>query len=348
MGIGSGAFRRCREALLNVTYCNNGTYPDSNVVVTVTLLDSISLDSTNMAYTSLGGNSYAFSVGHLMPGQCGNIALYVGIGCDSAGTVYCVSASIDGDYPADCNAYNNFDSDCNTLLAPFDPNEKWVASQNFAQNGYVFADNIDNDDELVYKVHFQNVGTDMAQNVEIRDTLDAALLPETLEPIAGSAPFNYAVVGNRVWFRFENINLPDSNNNEPGSHGFVKFRIQQRPGNLLGTVIRNHASIYFDFEAPVVTNETVNTIPLASAVYAGMKDVVSVYPNPGHDHLIVQRSVDQDMTFVLYDIAGKEMRRVELSELRTAVSTSDLGAGVYLYRLVSNGQMLEAGKWMKQ
>ncbi len=348
VGIGAGAFRRCRESLLSVTYCNNGTYPDSNVVVTVTLLDSISLDSSSMAYTSLGSNNYSFSVGTLMPGQCGNISLYVGIGCDTAGTVYCVSASIDGDYPVDCNNYNNTDTDCHSLLAPCDPNEKLVASQNFAQNGFVATDDIDNNDELVYMIHFQNVGTDMAQNVELRDTLDGALLPESLEPIAGSAPFNYAVVGNRVWFRFENINLPDSNNNEPGSHGFVKFRIQQRPGNLLGTVIHNQASIYFDFELPVVTNQTTNTIPLASAVHAGMKDVISVYPNPGHDQLIVQRSVEQDMTFVLYDIAGKEMRRVELSGLRTVVSTSDLGAGVYLYRLVSNGQMLEAGKWMKQ
>jgi hypothetical protein len=54
------------------------------------------------------------------------------------------------------------------------------------------------------------------------------------------------------------------------------------------------------------------------------------------------------MDFVMYDLAGKEVRRANLTGLRTAVNTTDLNAGVYLYRLESNGQLLEAGKWMKQ
>ncbi len=348
VSIGSAGLRRCRQSLIGVTYCNNGTYPDSNVVVTVVLNDSITIDSANMAYTTIGLNTYAFSVGNLMPGQCGNINLHCAIGCDTAGTVYCFSASIAGTYALDCNNYNNSDNDCQSLLAPLDPNEKTVAAQDFLTHGYVRADNIDNDDELVYMVHFQNVGTAMSQDVVIRDTLDPSLSPESIQPGAASALYNYAVVGNVVIFRFENINLPDSNNNEPGSHGFVKFSIQQRPGNMLGTVIRNQASIYFDFEAPVVTNQTVNTIPLASAVHVGLQDVAQVYPNPGKDQLIVQRTVDRTLTFVMYDIAGKEMRRVELSGVRTVVPTADLEAGVYLYRLVADGQMLEAGKWMKQ
>ena len=99
-----------------------------------------------------------------------------------------------------------------------------------------------------------------------------------------------------------------------------------------GTVIQNDAAIYFDFEAPVFTNQTINTIPLNSAVNIGMQDVAQIYPNPGKDQLIVQRMIDQEIEFVLYDLAGKEVRRATLNSMRTSVNTADLNAGVYLYR----------------
>jgi uncharacterized repeat protein (TIGR01451 family) len=243
---------------------------------------------------------------------------------------------------------NNNDTDCQALLAPLDPNVKLVAAQDFSHLGYVETDEIDDNDDLTYMIHFQNVGTIAAQDIVIRDTLDAGLLPSTLRPGAASALYNYVVMGNEILFRFANINLPDSNTNEPASHGFVKFTVSQAPGHLPGTVIHNQASIYFDFESPVVTNQTVNTIPLASGIHAGLQDVATIYPNPGHEQLIVQRRVDQNMTFVLYDLAGKELRRVAISGMRTVVPTTDLPAGIYLYRLEAEGTMLEAGKWMKQ
>ena len=182
----------------------------------------------------------------------------------------------------------------------------------------------------------------------IRDTLDDAHLRlESLQPGAASAPYNYVLIGNVVIFRFENIMLPAATVNEPGSHGFVKFSIHQQPNHVPGTVIHNDAAIYFDFEAPVFTNQTTNTIPLSSAVTIGLQDAAQVYPNPGKDQLIVQRLIDTEMTFVMVDLTGKEVRRTTLSGLRTTVATADLNAGVYLYRLESNGQLLEAGKWMK-
>jgi uncharacterized repeat protein (TIGR01451 family) len=348
VSIGAANFRRCFATNIYVTYCNNGSHPDSNVVVTVTLLDSISLDSASMPYTALGSNVYSFAVGALVPGQCGNIVLHTTLGCDTAGTVYCVSADIAGTFPTECNSYNNADNDCHALVAPLDPNDKTVAAQDFSTRGYVFADNIDDNDELSYMIRFQNVGTIWAQDVVIRDTIDAALVPSSIRAGAASAPYNYVVMGNVVLFRFENINLPDSNSNEPGSHGFVKFSIQQRPGNPLGTVISNQASIYFDFEAPVVTNQTINTIPLASSAVDGLPARVQIYPNPGQDLLTVSRQGDEEMTFVLYDLAGKELRRVALLGEHTRLSTGDLSAGIYLYRLESVGRLLDAGKWMKQ
>ncbi|MCI4667866.1 MAG: T9SS type A sorting domain-containing protein, partial [Bacteroidia bacterium] len=63
-----------------------------------------------------------------------------------------------------------------------------------------------------------------------------------------------------VRFRFDPIFLPDSTTDLEGSNGFVKFGIQMMPGLPLGSTIENKAAIYFDFNAPIITNTVVHTL----------------------------------------------------------------------------------------
>jgi hypothetical protein len=65
-------------------------------------------------------------------------------------------------------------------------------------------------------------------------------------------------------FYFPNILLPDSNINEPRSHGFVGFRIRPHLPLLPGDEITNIANIYFDFNPPVITEPSVLTVPVPS------------------------------------------------------------------------------------
>jgi uncharacterized repeat protein (TIGR01451 family) len=262
VGLGSSFMRRCDSARINVSYCNNGSLADANTVVEVVLHDSLTPFASTIPYTITGLNTYSFAVGLLNPGQCGSLAIDCILGCDSAGTIYALTGTISGSQPVDCNLFNNTDIAYETVGAPFDPNSKRVAAQSFSTRGYVDSDIIDDNDTLTYRIDFQNVGTAYAEDVVIRDTLDIAHLDiNSFQALGASANYNYIIIGNEVLFRFENINLPDSNTNEPNSHGFVKYRIRQNPGNQPCTVIRNNASIYFDQEAPIVTNSTTNTIP---------------------------------------------------------------------------------------
>ena len=61
-------------------------------------------------------------------------------------------------------------------------------------------------------------------------------------------------------FKFDNVLLPDSNINEPLSHGLVHYRI--KPNTLVTPVdsIGNQAYIYFDFNESVATNKAVTII----------------------------------------------------------------------------------------
>jgi len=61
-------------------------------------------------------------------------------------------------------------------------------------------------------------------------------------------------------FRFDDINLPDSTNDEPNSHGFVTFEISPKENLPSGTEIVNSAGIYFDFNEVIYTNEVLNTL----------------------------------------------------------------------------------------
>lgn len=265
VGLGSSFMRRCDSARINVSYCNNGSLADANTVVEVVLHDSLTPFASTIPYTITGVNTYSFAVGLVNPGQCGTIVIDCILGCDSAGTIYALTGTISGSQPVDCNLFNNTDIAYETVGAPFDPNSKRVGAQSFSTRGFVDSDIIDDNDTLTYRIDFQNVGTAYAEDVVIRDTLDVAHLDiNSFQALGASANYNYIIIGNEVLFRFENINLPDSNTNEPNSHGFVKYRIHQNTGNQPCTVIRNNASIYFDQEPAIVTNSTTNTIPALS------------------------------------------------------------------------------------
>ncbi len=150
----------------------------------------------------------------------------------------------------------NFETVCQFVTGSFDPNDKAVRPIGLTSMHY-----IDDTDELEYVIRFQNTGTDTAFTVVIRDTISPFLDLATLVSGASSHSYTFTIYGQGIaeW-TFSNILLPDSNINEPLSHGFVKYKIKQIPGNAQGTSITNSADIYFDFNEPVITNTTENIV----------------------------------------------------------------------------------------
>ncbi|MBL7900148.1 MAG: T9SS type A sorting domain-containing protein, partial [Crocinitomicaceae bacterium] len=142
------------------------------------------------------------------------------------------------------------------LWCSYDPNDKAVTPQGIGSSGYILANQ-----DLEYLVRFQNTGNYFATDVIITDQLDPDLDWYSIEPIASSHPMTVHIdPGGEAVFEFKNIMLPDSNSNEPESHGFVKYRIKQKPDLPPGTQFTNSASIFFDLNEPVITNGVLNTI----------------------------------------------------------------------------------------
>jgi uncharacterized repeat protein (TIGR01451 family) len=154
---------------------------------------------------------------------------------------------------------------CMPILDSYDPNDKSALPA-----GITASKIIRKEDVLEYTIRFQNTGNDVAYTVIIEDELSEYLDLSTLRTGASSHPCSWKIGGEgkaKLTWTFNNILLPDSTTNEPGSHGFVQFSIAQMKDNALGTTITNKAQIYFDYNSPIVTNmviQTVGVLPVAT------------------------------------------------------------------------------------
>ncbi len=158
------------------------------------------------------------------------------------------------------------------IIAAYDPNGKAENNAGKISTGYITDGNY-----LTYIIRFQNTGTDTALNVVITDTLSDKLDWNTLQMIGASHPYNFAIEnGNKLTWNFNNINLPDSIINEPASHGYISYRIKPNNNLVAGDSIPNTASIYFDFNIAVPTNnaftivENNSTLPLHLLNFSGV------------------------------------------------------------------------------
>lgn len=347
--VGTSGLTTCQHEMGGIAYGNQGTVPDSNVTITLTLDDSLTLDSAGIPFTQVG-NTYTFNVGNLNPGQAGSIPLYFTVGCDSIGTVYCMNTSITGTAGvAECDSTNNQDTLCQPLTGAYDPNDKRVASQDFTTNGWVSDEDITATDQLSYMIRFQNTGNDTAYSVRIMDTLAPGLNSASVIPGASSHFYQIVVIGDVVIFEFPDILLVDSLTNPLGSQGFVQFSVKQTPGNPIGTVIENEASIFFDQNAPIITGLATVTIPVTVGLSTAFDNEIVFYPNPGTDQLKIDWKDGQgEMSISLRNLLGQEVLSTTSQQPQATLATNRLPRGSYLLEVRSGNQIIGKGLWIKE
>lgn len=244
------------QKFYGIVYQNKGTIAVNGTVI-FTLPPQLGyLDSSPGGVYNAGNRTVTWNLASLPAGLLGWLWVKAQIPATvPLGTALTSSVLINpvaGDvFPAD-----NSDSETQIVRGSFDPNDKEVSPVGVGSTGL-----ITREDTLTYQIHFQNVGTDTAFNIVVRDLLDEDLDLSTLQIGASSHPFTFGIVDPRelVW-TFTNIRLPDSTTNEAASHGFVKFTVKPKANAPAGAMIQNSAAIYFDFNAPVITNVVQNQI----------------------------------------------------------------------------------------
>jgi hypothetical protein len=88
--------------------------------------------------------------------------------------------------------------------------------------------------------------------------------------------------------------------------------------------------------------ETEDIILTASPYYA------TVYPNPAQNIAYLEYDLADQAEFVLYDITGKEIQKIRLTDAEGTVTLplENLSQGVYLYRILLDKEILTTGKLM--
>lgn len=238
---------------------------------------------------------------------------------------------------------------CTENIGSFDPNDKQAFPKGVGEAHYV-----EPGQELEYLIRFQNTGTDTAFTVVIVDTLSASLDPVTLQTGASSHPCIWQLRNDGVLsISFNHIALPDSTTNEPASHGFVSFRIRQREGLELPTVITNKAAIYFDLNEPVITNEVWHTID-TNFLEVVTKDwevfkptpQVQLSPNPlrAGSPFQIGGALPENCLLILYNNTGRQMAALRVQAGGVATMPTSIPSGWYLLELRSENKIVGRGK----
>ncbi len=228
---------------------------------------------------------------------------------------------------ADAVPANNIASITTTVTGAYDPNDKTAATSSGWSDELYY---IDADEWIDYTIRFQNTGTDTAFNIVITDTVPPEL--DLGSFIEGTASHPYALSirdGNVLRWAFYNIQLPDSNVNEPRSHGFVSFRIKPRLPLAPATEIENIANIFFDFNPPVITGPSVLTAEFSTGVDVRETGRISLAPVPASDELIVASGMAIGLVRVL-STDGREVMRMNARSPRARIDLNGLKSGAYL------------------
>lgn len=227
---------------------------------------------------------------------------------------------------------NNYYTANEFVVGAFDPNDISVSPPGIGVPGYIG----NSDSLLTYTVRFQNTGNYPATNVVVKILSDSDLDLNSLEYLGGTFPAQIEVsASGEITVSFIGIFLPDSIMNEAESHGSFAFRVKQKPGLIPGTPISLFADIYFDFNTPVTTNTTLNTITGVSAIHSNTNSI-TVYPVPASDQLNVKMEKNLNAGYAeVCDIAGRILQTIALApgETEFKVDVSGLPSGLYMLNI---------------
>jgi hypothetical protein len=256
----------------------------------------------------------------------------------------------------DADRFREVDCQENILPSTFDAQVKRGYPK-----GYNDSLKVANTTDFKYHIKFQNVGTDTAIRLVIRDTISSFLDPTTVRIGSSSHDVDFEVYGDGILkFTFNNIMLPDSSTDEEGSHGFVKYRISQKPDNPDGTAILSSAAVYFDYQIPQATNDLQNYVcgpEWTSFIITSDHEVfipetvINVYPNPISQFATFElEGVDllTPFDFKIYDVSGRLVRSEQFNSTTFQVDRGNLPSGTFFYEISSEGQLISTGKIITQ
>ena len=295
-------------------------------VLTVSLDNTYSYSSASKAPKSINGKTLTFDVDSMESGRTQTITVYAILSTTSTlGSTISSSANLSTTKPDDNIINNNFTL-TSTVVGSFDPNDIEVFPKGTGPKG-IIADTT----KLDYTIRFQNLGTDTAFTVVVKNKLPNGVDFNQFKMVGASHNYQLSMQGtDTIVWTFNKILLPDNKKNEPKSHGFIRYKINQKSKNASGTEIRNEAKVYFDFNAAIATNQVLNTVnPITTGFeFADALSGFQLYPNPTEGILNIVSPIAGKL--VLSNILGQSVYQSQI-EKEEKLDISGLEKGLYVF-----------------
>jgi hypothetical protein len=343
-----GLFRAGMNGHYNISFVNVGTTTINFPTVIFYPDDSIYYVTSSIIPSLITPDSIMWNVGTLDPFQEAKIIVTVNVNTGvSGGTTINSGVKIEplaGDANVNCNT--NFREVI--VTASQDPNDILVDIDTLYSNQFPASP------ELNYLIRFQNTGNDTAFFVSILNPIDTSKLDiNTFNLTSASHPVNINFIyhESNLEFSFPGILLPDSIMDEKSSHGFVGYSIYPKSNLTVNDSIINYAAIYFDFNAPVITNIATTHIVLPTFINENAStDQMVLYPNPANSTLNIETGNVSTLKslLIISDVTGRTMLSKSYSPNSTKhnVDISSFASGVYIVQL-KEGERISRGRFVK-
>ena len=224
--------------------------------------------------------------------------------------------------------------------------------------------------DIEYTVFFDLPDNDNSfERVVIRDTLPEQLDFNSLEMGAASHPYDFVLYqGGILKITFDSIRIFSGGGTGEADAairtGYATYRLSQKPNNTTGTVIRNRAAVYFDYESPVFSREVRHTVGCddlfaSDCLLSSQRNLptapgvtITIGPNPAEDRTTVrllgwERPATQ-MRFDLYDATGRKVFRRQFTGDRFEMIRPNIAAGAYFYEVTGGGYLIGSGQLILQ
>ena len=183
--------------------------------------------------------------------------------------------------------------------------------------------------------------------MNIEDVLNVKIDEATIRMISASHNYTMTRVNNSIDWNFKNIQLVPESASPELSKGFVHFKVKLKPGFVVGTIVPNNASIFFDSNPAIVTN-TFNTKFVAALSNPSYEfgDFI-MYPNPANSSVqISMKNVDDTIETISFtDILGKTIKTISaVTSDEVSIDVSNFANGVYFVEITTANNLKQVKK----
>lgn len=319
-----------------VVYTNNGNQTIASGTVTFNHDPLLSIVANTQSGTNPITNGFTYNFSNLLPFESRTMTVTLQVPTIPTVTIGGLLTNTASIIPltGDVVPANNSATNTQIIVGAYDPNDKMEA-----HGESILYSTFTSNDYLTYTIRFENTGTANAINVRVNDILDTQLDENSIRMVSASHPYIMDRIGNNINWLFDDIMLPPSVANTNIGKGYITFQIKPRTGYAVGDVIPNTASIYFDFNPPIITN-TFNTEFVQQLGIGEFESADFIfYPNPVSDVVTIQvRNEGTIANIAVYDVTGKTIM-TQQPTTTLSIQTLDLSTvskGMYLLEVTTD------------